>query len=41
MVGGYVNKQNCRIWGSRNPQVMEERPLHPENVTVWCESVIR
>ena len=23
--GRYVNKQNCRIWGSENPQVMEEK----------------
>ena len=27
---GYVNKQNCRIWRSKNRQVIEERPLHPE-----------
>ena len=20
-LGGYVNKQNCRIWGTENPQV--------------------
>ena len=29
-LGGYVNKQNCRICGSENPQVIEERLLHPE-----------
>ena len=33
-LGGYVNKQNCRIWGSENSQVIEEKPLHPEKVTV-------
>lgn len=35
-LGGYVNSQNCRIWGSENPQVVVERPLHPPRVTVWC-----
>ena len=34
-LGGYLNKQNCQILGSENPQVTEERPLHPEKVTVW------
>ena len=29
------NKLNCRIWGFEDPQVIEERPLHPEEVTVW------
>ena len=33
-LGGYVNKQNCFIWGSEGPQVTEERPLHTEKVTV-------
>ena len=32
---GYVNKQNCRIWVSKNPQVIEERLLHSEKFTVW------
>ena len=34
-LAGYVNKQNCRICGSENPQVIEEMPLHPEIITVW------
>ncbi|GFV78309.1 transposable element Tcb2 transposase [Trichonephila clavipes] len=35
-LNGYVNKQNCRIWGEANPQVYVETPLHPEKLTVWC-----
>ena len=35
-LGEYVNKQNCRIWGPENSQIIEERPLHPEKVNVWC-----
>ena len=35
-LGGYVNKQNYPIWSSEKPLVIEERPLHPEKVTVWC-----
>lgn len=35
-LGGYVNKQNCRIWGTENPHVVVEKPIHPQRVTVWC-----
>ena len=24
--GGYVNKQNCRIWGTENPYTYIEKP---------------
>jgi hypothetical protein len=35
-LNGYVNKQNCRIWGSENPNTFEQAPMHPQKVTVWC-----
>ena len=34
--GGYVNKQNCRIWDTANPHAYIEKPKHPKRVTVWC-----
>jgi len=33
---GYVNTQNCRIWGAENPRVIHEKPLHSQRATVWC-----
>jgi len=35
-LNGYVNKQNCRIWGTENPQVIQQLSMHPPRVTVWC-----
>ena len=34
-LGGYVNKQNCRIWDSKNPKMIIENPLYPQRITVW------
>ena len=28
-VDGYVNKQNCRIWGTENSHAYIEKPTHP------------
>ena len=36
-LSGYVNKQNCRIWGKGNPHAYIAKPMHPKRVTVWCE----
>ena len=34
--GGYVDKQNCRIWGTENPHAYIEKPAQPKRVSVWC-----
>ena len=35
-LGGYVNKQNCRICVVENPHAYIEKPTHQKRVTVWC-----
>ena len=35
-LGGYVNKQNCCIWGTEIPHAYIEKVTHPKRVTVWC-----
>ena len=35
-LSGFVNKQNCRFWGTHNPQNLHKRSLHPLRVTVLC-----
>lgn len=35
-LNGYVNKQNCRIWADEQPQAIQELPMHPEKLNVWC-----
>ena len=35
-LGEHVNKQNCRIWGTENPQAYIEKPTYQKRVTVWC-----
>ncbi|GBM08148.1 hypothetical protein AVEN_214478-1 [Araneus ventricosus] len=34
-LNGFVNKQNWRFWGSENPHLCEEKPLHSPKVTSW------
>ena len=31
----YLNKQNCRIWGTETSHAYIEKPTHPKRVTVW------
>ena len=34
-LGGYVNKQNCGIWGTENPHAYIKKPTHSKRITVW------
>ena len=33
-MNGFVNKQNFRYWATENPQMMQEKSLHTQRVTV-------
>nr|CAH7718998.1 unnamed protein product [Callosobruchus chinensis] len=35
-LNGFVNSQNCRIWGTQNPRAIHQYPLFPVKCTVWC-----
>lgn len=35
-LSGYVNKQNCRLWGTENPRAIHQHQSHPIRCTVWC-----
>ena len=35
-LGGYVNKQNYRIWGKENPLAYIENPTLPKRDTICC-----
>jgi len=35
-LSGFVNKQNCRIWGNENPRVTHEHQMHPQKTIMWC-----
>ena len=36
VLGGYINKQNCRICDAENPHSYFKKPTHPKRVAVWC-----
>ena len=35
-LSGAINKQNYRHWSSENPNIIHQKPLHSQKVTVWC-----
>ena len=37
---GYVNKQNCHIWGTENPHAYIEKPTYPKQCGVWSRGII-
>ena len=37
-LGGYVNMQNYRIWGTENQHAYLEKPTHSKRVTIFQKS---
>jgi len=35
-LGGAVNKQNCRIWGTERPDTVYQSPQSTQSIMVWC-----
>jgi hypothetical protein len=33
-LNGYINKQNCRSWGTENPRELHQHQLQPQKCTV-------
>ena len=31
-IDGFINRQNCRVWGSENPRVISKKQMHPQRV---------
>ncbi|XP_054744546.1 uncharacterized protein LOC129248965 [Anastrepha obliqua] len=35
-INWYVNKQYCQFWSEDQPEELQELPMYPDKVTVWC-----
>ena len=33
---GFLNNQNCRLWGRANPRSIDLRQWHPIRCILWC-----
>jgi hypothetical protein len=34
---GYMNSQKCRIWSSKYPYALHEKPIQPQKNGLWCD----
>lgn len=32
-----LDSPHYRIWNSKNPHFINERRMHPQRITIWCE----